>query len=308
MFFDTTQMKNIFPLNNSFFKYITVSEHDIDWGLYLIGAGFTQTLPNTPYPPEEHPAGYNFKWKHGRIINEYQMIYITKGSGEFETIKSGSIIVNEGDVIFLFPGIWHRYRPNKKTGWTEYWISFNGDIPERLFQREIFSSENPVISPGYNAQLITLYRDIIELVSEESIGSHQLIASITMQIMAMIREAILKKSSGGSNVDKIISEAKNIITHHINKTINMEDLADDLHISYSWFRRMFKHHTGLPPNKYHLQLRINRAKELLCNTNEPIVNISEMTGFSCAYHFMSIFKKHAGVTPTQWRNLSRGQV
>jgi len=218
------------------------------------------------------------------------------------------LTVNEGDVIFLFPETWHRYRPNRKTGWTEYWISFNGDIPNRLLQRGVFSPENPVIQLGYNAQLTTIYRDIFDLVRAETIGSHQLTASMTMQIMAMIRGAILKKSSGGSNVEKIVSDAKKIITHHVNKPINMEDLADDLHISYSWFRRMFKHHTGLPPNKYHLQLRINRAKELLCNTNETINNISEMTGFSCPYHFMSIFKKHTGVTATQWRNLSRGQV
>jgi len=53
-------MNNKYPQKNSFFKYITVSEHDIDWGLYLMGAGFTQTMPNLPYPPEQHPAGYNF--------------------------------------------------------------------------------------------------------------------------------------------------------------------------------------------------------------------------------------------------------
>jgi len=273
-----------------------------------MGAGFAQTSPKESYPPIQHPTGYNFDWKHGRIINEFQIIYITKGSGEFETIKNGSIIINEGDVIFLFPGIWHRYRPNLKTGWTEFWISFNGVIPDRLLHRDIFSPENPVVHLGYNARLTTLYRDIFDLVREETIGSHQLTASMTMHIMAMIREAILKKSSGGTNVDKIITDAKNIITHHVNKTINMEELADDLHISYSWFRRMFKHHTGLPPNKYHLQLRMNRAKELLCNTNDPINVISEKTGFSCAYHFMSIFKKHSGATPTQWRNLSRGQI
>jgi AraC-like DNA-binding protein len=301
-------MKNNLSQSNSFFKYITVSEHDIDWGLYLMGSGFAQTSPNEVYPPAGHPTAYNFNWKRGRIINEFQILYISKGCGDFETIKTGTIMVNEGDVIFLFPGVWHRYRPDKRAGWTEYWISFNGEIPERLLHRNIFSPENPIVHLGYNAQLITLYRDIFDLVSEEAIGSHQLIASMTMQIMAMIREAILKKSSGGSNVDKIIADAKKIITHHINKTINMEDLADDLHISYSWFRRMFKHHTGLPPNKYHLQLRINRAKELLCNTNDSINLVSEKTGFSCAYHFMSIFKKHVGVTPTQWRNLSRGQV
>ena len=293
---------------SSFFKYVTVSEHDIDWGLYLLSAGTAEISAGSPYPPVVHPLGYNFDWKHGRIINEYQIIYITKGGGVFETIKAGTLSVNEGDVIFLFPGVWHRYKPHKKTGWTEYWISFNGDIADRLYRRGIFLQAAPVVSLGFNAQLITLYRDIIELTREEAIGSHQIIASMCMQIMALIREAILKKSAGGTNVEKIISDAKKIISHHINKTINMEELADDLHISYSWFRRMFKHYTGLPPNKYHLQLRINRAKELLCNTSDSVTNISERVGFSCPYHFMSIFKKHVGVTPTQWRNMNRGQV
>jgi AraC-like ligand binding domain len=46
--------------------------------------------------------------------------------------------VDAGQVIFLFPGVWHRYRPDEKTGWDEHWVGFDGDVARRWVRNNFF--------------------------------------------------------------------------------------------------------------------------------------------------------------------------
>src|SRR5262245_30587507 len=112
----------------NYYKYLPVSEEDENWGLSVLNTGCTRIKPGTAYPNSTHPAHHYFNWVKGRVLQEYQVIYITKGSGQFDSKSAGTVTVQEGSVIFLFPGERHRYKPDAKTGWDEYWVGFNGPI------------------------------------------------------------------------------------------------------------------------------------------------------------------------------------
>ena len=101
-----------------YFKYLTSAQEDIDWGLYLNVAGAAKILPKTLYTPVEQPSEYYFKWETGRILQEYQLNYITKGTGIYEN-KYGKFHVKPGSILLTFPNEWHRYRPIRTTGWME---------------------------------------------------------------------------------------------------------------------------------------------------------------------------------------------
>jgi transcriptional regulator GlxA family with amidase domain len=93
----------------------------------------------------------------------------------------------------------------------------------------------------------------------------------------------------------------------IDKNINMEKLASELGVGYSWFRRMFRHYTGLPPVQYFLELKLNKAKELLVNTSLPIKEIAVITGFESQFYFSKFFKNRVGMSPIKYREFSRGK-
>ena len=65
------------------FKYITASEQDKEWGLYLNTVGKAGIEKNTDYPPAGHPSGYMFDWSKGRILQEYHSVlfYCFSSSG-----------------------------------------------------------------------------------------------------------------------------------------------------------------------------------------------------------------------------------
>ena len=89
------------------FKYLIVNEQDRRFGSYVNTVGFQSIKANSAYPVKGHPSGYNFNVAKGRILREYQLIYISKGQGFF---SSGDMIdrrVERGTIFLLSPGQWH---------------------------------------------------------------------------------------------------------------------------------------------------------------------------------------------------------
>lgn len=90
------------------------------------------------------------------------------------------------------------------------------------------------------------------------------------------------------------------------KNVDVEELAENLNLSYSWFRKVFKDYTGYAPAKYFQELKIKKAEDLLMRTSHSVKEISYMLNYKSAEHFFSLFKKKTGFTPLEYRNYIRG--
>ncbi len=290
------------------YDYLDISDSDDYWGLYVLGAGMADIPPHTKYPPTKHPTGYMFNWESGRTLPSFQILYITKGEGIFETKDLKRKVVKEGSIIFLYPNVWHRYSPNEETGWKEYWISFNGKQPKKLLKKNILQYNKPVIEIGLNETIINLYNQILSFLENESIGFREIISSLTYQILARVNSANRIKQFGGKKIEKIILKAKIYLDENISKKVNFQKLADELNVGYSWFRKMFQHYTHLPPAQYFLLLKVNKAKTLLVETTMNINEISMFLGFESQYYFSKSFKNKTGFSPTQWRKLYQSKI
>ena len=83
-----------------------------------------------------------------------------------------ALVMTAGEVLpfsFLFPNERHRYKPDKKTGWNEYWVGFNGNIVNNLLSRKFFTPADPVIPVGYHEPLLNLFEEIIDKTKEETL-------------------------------------------------------------------------------------------------------------------------------------------
>lgn len=289
----------------SIFDYLVVSEIDKKWGIYVTGSGSADIPPYTQYPPTQHPKDYMFDWREGRILTEFQILYITRGKGIFETKTIGKKKVSEGCAIFLFPGVWHSYRPNQETGWKEHWVSFNGTIPAKFLENGILSHENSVIELGLNEEIITIYQRIIELIECKKVGYKELISSLIFQLIAQINAIKRSKNFGGREFEMTINKSKIIMADRIGKKISFTKLAKELNVGYLWFRKMFRLDTGLTPAQYFLELKLNKAKDLLINTPLSIKEIAIITGFESQFYFSKFFKKRMGRSPINLRKYSR---
>jgi AraC-like DNA-binding protein len=289
------------------FKYLTTSDEDINWGLYLNVAGYAEVLSDTEYPSLSHPSGYYFNWNQGRILNEFQVNYITHGGGILET-KNGKFTLQKGTIFFTLPGEWHRYKPFEKTGWTEYYLGFDGLIARQLFSNPVLTGLQPMVNIGLKEEYLEIYQNIFDLIEKEKPGYQQIASGLILKLLGYIVSFQEQKEFSGKEIATIIEETRFYMRQKIDHELNLEELARNKNVGYSYFRRMFKKYTGVSPGQYHLQLRIMRAKELLVSTEKSIKEISYELNFQSIFYFSSIFKQKEGITPTQFRKKNIQQV
>jgi hypothetical protein len=74
----------------NYHKYLPTSPEDESWGMHVLNAGCNRIDKNVDYPSADHPAHHYFNWSKGRVLDEYQVIYISRGEGIFESINAVS--------------------------------------------------------------------------------------------------------------------------------------------------------------------------------------------------------------------------
>jgi len=290
---------------NNYFKYLPTSIEDESWGLHVLSAGCNRINKEASYPSPGHPAHHFFSWSKGRILDEYQLIYITKGEGCFESISCPEQSVKEGTAMVLFPGEWHRFKPSVNKGWDEYWVAFKGVVIDNIAQN-FFSRDNAILDIGLQETIIQLFAGIIEKTKEEKTGYQPLIAGIVMHLLGEIHSFTKQQHFPPEDITAtVIRKAGIIIRTNIDNNLSMEQVAEELNVSYAWFRKAFKNYTGIAPHKYLVQLRIEKAKLLLSDQSVSIKDVAAQLNFESAFYFSRLFKEKTGVSPETFRkNLS----
>jgi AraC-like DNA-binding protein len=289
----------------NFYRYLPVSDEVRTSSLYVIADGYTEIPPYSPYPPQYHPGDHYFQWKKGRVLQEYQIIYITKGGGIFESRTSGSHRIQAGDLFMLFPGEWHRYSPDLESGWVEHWIAFQGNRAEEILADYPLTRAQPVLNVGRSETLMEEFSRIAQEMRDEQVGYQKIIAVGVLHILAAGTAISLRQNYAGTDIVRVVEAAKTFLRARVNVSVNIEEMAAELGVSYSWFRRAFRQYTGLSPTHYHLQLRINQASELLRTTTLTVAAIGQRCGFASDHYFYRIFRKKTGYTPGDYRAITQ---
>ena len=91
--------------------------------------------------------------------------------------------------------------------------------------------------------------------------------------------------------------------NHYMEPITLELVADKVGFNSSYFSSFFKKETGAGFADYLIQLRMEKAKELLKDTKDTVKEVCEKVGYSDVKHFTSMFRKYTGLKPGEYRKL-----
>lgn len=283
------------------FKYLQTSPRDKLWGLTITTAGFQHVRAGEHYPLSTHPDGYNFQENGRRVLNEYQLVYITRGSGYFESASCSRTKIEAGMMFMLFPGQWHSFTPDPETGWDDHWVGFNGAYMDDKIKCGFFTFRNCVFRVGIKENIINTYHEIIEIISNEKRGFQPMAAGLTLSLISRAYYENMNYTNDDSYIMRIINQAKAMMKEDLTGTTSLEEIARTLNISYSLFRREFKNICGISPGQFRLELKLAKAKELLDTTNLSIAEISSKLHFECLGQFSTFFKKKSGISPLEFR-------
>jgi AraC-like DNA-binding protein len=281
-------------------KYFAISKDDKAWGIHTLDCGTSLFQPGKEFPSQEHPESYRLIWERGRILHEYQLIYLVEGKGTFDSQESGLMKVEAGSIILIYPDVWHRYKPEGESLWYTYWVGFNGSLAHHFIKKLDLPVENPVKVIGYQKKIIQIYLNILETSQIEFTGYQQVFVGEIIKLIGLIHAIHRKSEFNQKDVDRIVQEAKLILMQN-NLNISMEEVADQLNIGYSSFRKLFKDYTGIAPGQYQMQHKINKAINLLNEGKFSIKQIALDLEFESPQYFARIFKKKTGKSPREYR-------
>lgn len=264
----------------------------------ISSVGYQDVAPRQEYPVRVIPKRYSFK--EGRQLAEFQIVYITGGTGVFED-KDSSRILTPGTLFLLRPGYWHTYHPNKDTGWSEYYIGFNGPTFRSEINRFFGDRKGPV-EFGLSATLVDLFEQALFYSERQSSQTMSILQAIVIHMIALINYNLATKKKNDDKLDAAISYVKQYMANHLSEPIDVQALAEEQGMSYTWLRRMFRKNTGIAPAQYLQQLRIHMSMYLLRNTNAPIKNIAVDSGFKTPEYFCAVFQEATGMTPKEYRS------
>jgi AraC-like DNA-binding protein len=288
-------------------KYLVANSLDELWGVYATTIGSQSFRSNTNYPPKEHPTSYWFNPVNGRVLQEFQIIYIINGEGSFESSSCKTTKIEAGNMIFLFPGEWHTYKPSKIRGWEEYWIGFKGNFINDLFLNNFLSKKNPVLNIGFNEQIINLFKQAIEIAGLQKTGYQHLLAGIICHLIASISYIEKNNAFRDKEAINLIEKARMLMRANADDDLTPQEIAKTLNISYSWFRRIFKQYTGFSPSQYQMEIKIQQSKDLLTISTMTIKQIAFALNFVSSSYFVTFFKSRTGMTPSDYRDKVHGK-
>lgn len=215
--------------------------------------------------------------------------------------------VEAGDVVLSSEASGGILLPDPGQTCHSHQVDFGGAWMARWEEAGFFGALPRVIRAGFDEGLLGLMVKLVELARNPAPHAGRLMAGALGHLLARL-ECVTRVGSAIGRQRKLIQDACRLLGDPERSRMGLETFSEDLGLSYSWFRRSFRTHTGLTPQRYRLLQQVERACQLLGDTSLPVGAIAERLGFSSQAYFARRFRKETGFSPTVWRRRALGEA
>ena len=234
--------------------------------------------------------GKYHSYGHSHSFNE--MVYVFKGNARIET-DSDTYVLNSGDMAVIHERTFHKITNSKDTYCT--FISFGKG--KKSGERNKITVYADFGAKGAFDRLINYYYG-------DYIYKNEFIRTCLFEIITMM----LETEKAGKRQDTALDSdnyrryiTENYMNNSYNKSPNLRELSQLLHLSPVHTGRIIKSIYGHCFTEHIANIRIENAKEMLLTTNMTISEIAADTGYKTTHNFYESFKKITSMTPNQYR-------
>lgn len=243
-----------------------------------------------------HDKNYRNYRPQGRL--DYQLIYIYDGAAEF-LINDKRYQVGSGCYIILPPREKQSYNYLKSQQHESYWIHFSGQCTEEILNDLQFETQIPV-KIGKNDSIRKCFHDMVNEMLLQAPGYQNTCNYLLLKIFSCIKKAIIEQTESSKYIS-LLAPALLEMNNNNAATTNLQHYANLCNLSKFAFAHSFTVAMGCSPIKYLLNIKFNKAKDLLINSDFSINEIALLLGFSSPLYFSQQFKKNIGISPSQYR-------
>ena len=208
-------------------------------------------------------------------------------------------VLRPGDTMILSLPHRHRYWLEPGQSWEYFWITLSGSEALRLV-RAILDVHGPVVRLGDTA-IDHLASACQRLLAEETIGTGDVSAAAYAAIMAVYDGTARDGSAPEVAGPAFLERVRRYVDDHLDAELGIATLAGVAQLSRAHFVRRFAEAAAVPPSRYVLGRRLERARRLLFATDSSVTWIANATGFGSANYFGKVFRRAYGLSPGAFR-------
>lgn len=254
--------------------------------LAIIGGGYEKCAPDFKLNRTNYPY--------------YAVLYTLSGKCTYETADK-SYKLTPGTLSLIIAGEDHRYICDPNDPMEHIFITFTGSEVKQLLaentlaERRAFRVQQP--------DRVQFFMDsILQHGSEKFEYSHKLCCSY-LRTMLMEQAAVIASSDEYMSMSlSTYRRCRRYMDEHFSTIKSPSQVADACKINVRYMAQLFKDYDRITPREYITRLKLNRAAQLLLNTDWHIKTIARLVGFDDPYHFSRNFKRMFDISPRNFKN------
>ncbi|MFW5976871.1 MAG: AraC family transcriptional regulator [Bacillota bacterium] len=248
----------------------------------------------------------NISHAFGPAVRDHYLIhFITSGKGIFD---DGRNLYNleKGQGFLICPDIVTYYQADSKEPWNYMWAGFHGLKAQSFLGRAGLSRESPIFSVKKVSPLKQWIQKMIKIKEITKSKELKLTGLLYLFLSDLIENIVTGSEINNFNRQKeYIKKAVEYIEKNYSREIKVKDISKYLGLHRSYLYTIFKEKLSISPQEYIIKYRINKACELMKNTNLTIGDISRSVGYNDPMNFSKIFKKKKNIAPTEFRKIEK---
>ncbi len=213
--------------------------------------------------------------------------------------------IHPGDVFWIDCRRRQHYRTAPgKDNWRVLWVHLYGESCAAYYQlflalndgRNVVRLESDVSVRSTLEMLLKLYREGGNTLQDDVQAS-----ALLTQLMTYCIQAASAGGGSAKHIPAYVIDTRNYINLHYAERVTLDDLSRSISINKFYLQKLFKRYFGLSPNEYLIHTRLTHAKQLLRTTAQPVSQIAMDVGINNIGHFITLFKRYEGITPSAYR-------
>jgi len=249
---------------------------------------------------------------------EFEVLLLLDGSTSYEFADGSTVELSGGHFMVIPPGVVHRghhdvRRPVSLTG-----MMF-APRAKRASRNTPFDASDLkwlearfLASPSHARRMSSELRGLAESLANRfpnfDLSNRFEVLSCRLTVCGVLYEAAKQLASVRIfEPQELVQSTIIFMRSHIDQTVSIEKLAEMVRCSRAKLFAAFRDSTGMTPVDYWTRLRVDHAQEMLIDTDHSITEVAMRCGFCTSQYFSTVFRKYAGVTPTEFRQ-ARGHA